>query len=455
MKIRLFCTMALLAAGAAAPASAGKVYIPFVDRTISGTTSETEIRLANSGAQERRYELSFLPADTNGTLPRTGGVRSFVAPGQTIRLNGVSAPGTFGLIEIDAAPQILIDARLTNAPAAGPVSQTQVPVISSDNALAAGQTVHLLGLTRSNSGASSDLGVVNLDSVSAQCGVAFTRADGSPIGGTIDVTVQPLSLSHFTDALGVIGETQAADVRVRVSCNRAFYSYATVLDATTRIVSFSTPAATGASTLGGGGAPPPPPPPPAGDAIVFESRGVLHEVRAGNEIRQINVPVTRALSLRRFTAEWDVLPGPWTPTRPDASHNIIWIHRGRYRSNTIANVNAFGPNRNVVRSNQNVDMAAGRVTNDEELIALQQGVVHHFRYVYDAENRTVTLTISANGATLATLQYAATANDNILTIPSNGFQVQFGHTAAQGAQGSELPTYGWLYGNLRIEMVPY
>jgi hypothetical protein len=455
MKAKLFCAMALLAAGASAPASAGKVYIPFVDRTVSGSSHETEIWLANSGAQERRYELYFLRADTDGNLPRTGGIRTLVSPGRTVRLTDVSAPGTAGLIEIDAAPQILIDARLANTPAAGAASHNAVPVISSENALAAGQSAHLLGLARTNAGASSDVGVVNLDNLSAQCGLSFTRADGTSIGGTINVTVKPLSVSHFEDALGVIGETQATDVRVQVSCNRTFYAYAAVFNPTARTLAFATPAASGASTLGTGGTNPPPPPPPAGDAIVFESLGVLHEVRTGNETRQITVPVNRALSLRRFTAEWDVLPGPWTPTKPDASHNIIWIHRGKYRSNTIANVNAFGPNRNVVRANQNVDQAAGRVTNDEEIIALQQGVVHHFKYVYDAENRTVTLTISANGATLAVLQYAATANNGILTIPSTGFQVQFGHTAAQGALGAEFPTYGWLYGNLRIEMLPY
>ena len=46
--------------------------------------------------------------------------------------------------------------------------------------------------------------------------------------------------------------------------------------------------------------------------------------------------------LRRFIAEWDVVPGPWTGSKPDGNHNLIWIHRGKYRSNTLANVNTFG-----------------------------------------------------------------------------------------------------------------
>lgn len=455
MNAKLFCAMALLTAGAAAPAFAGKVYIPFVDRTVSGSSHETEIWLANAGAQERRYELNVLPADTDGNLPRTGGVQNLVMPGRTVRLNRVSSPGAFGLIEIEAAPQILIDARLVSTPPAGAALQSPVPVISSENTLAAGQNAHLLGLTRSNAGASSDLGVVNLDRLSAQCGVAFTRADGTAIGSTIDIAVKPLAVSHFDDVLGILGENQAADVRVQVSCNRTFYAYATVFNPTARTLSFVTPAATGASTLGTDGTNPPPPPPP-GNAIVFESLGLVHAPTVGNESRVLAVPVSGTLSLRRLTIEWDVTPGPWTASRPDASHNMIWVHRGdKYRSNTMANVNAFGPPRSVVRSNQNMDLGARQVTSDEEAIVLQQGVTYHFRHVYDAESRTVTLTISAGGQTLATLQHAATARTGILVVPSTGLRVHFGHGAPTTAQSTELPTYGWEYRDLRIEMVPY
>jgi hypothetical protein len=454
MKAKLFCAMALLAAGTAAPASAGKVYIPFVDRTVSGSSHETEIWLANAGAQERRYTLYFLPSDTDGNLPRTGGVQALVTPGRTVRLTDVSSPGTSGLIEIEAAPQILIDARLVSTPSAGPAFQSPVPVISSENALAAGQNAHLLGLLRSNAGASSDLGVVNLDSQSAQCGVTFTRADGTAIGSTINISVKPLAVSHFGDVLGILGENQAADVRVQVSCNRTFYAYATVFNPTARTVSFATPAATGASTLGG--TTPPPPPPGSGNAIVFESRGLVHAPTVGNESRVLAVPVSGTLSLRRLTIEWDVTPGAWTASRPEASHNIIWVHRGdRYRSNTMANVNAFGPPRSVVRSNQNLDLSAGQVTSDEEAIVLQQGVTYHFKHVYDAESRTVTLTLSTGGQTLAILQHAATARNGILVVPSTGLSVHFGHGAPRTPTSAELPTYGWEYRDLRIEMLPY
>ncbi|HYX26197.1 MAG TPA: hypothetical protein VFC23_18740, partial [Thermoanaerobaculia bacterium] len=78
----------------------------------------------------------------------------------------------------------------------------------------------------------------------------------------------------------------------------------------------------------------------------------------------------------------------------------------------------------------------------------------HVHYVYDAENATITTTVTSGGVTVSTMSQSATAKNNTLTIPAIGFNVQFGNTAAQAASG-EWPTYGWQYANLRIEMVPY
>lgn len=452
MNRKLFSTILLLATGAA-PAFAGKVYVPVVQRTGGGGSHATEVWLANAGTQERRYEASFLPADTDGTAPRTPAVRTVVVGGRTIRLVNPGPAGTIGLIEIDAAPQIQIGARLVNNPAVGATTHTPVPVISSDNALATGTTISLLGLSRTNNGGFSDLGIVNLGTLAAQCAVTFTRADGTGIGQTVNVAVQPLSLRHFSDALGILGESQVADARVQVSCDQTFFAYAAVFSPGASQFNFATPAASGASTLGSGTTPPPPPPP--GDAIVFTSPGVVHAPAPGNAVKAFAVPVSQALSLRRFTVEFDVIPGPWTATKPDGSHNLIWVYRGKYRSNTIANLNAFGPARNVVRINQNVDMAAGKVTNDEKAIVLTQGVTYRVKSVYDAENGQVATTFSSGGQTLVTLQHQATARDRVLRIPASGFNVQFGHTAAQAAGGAEFPSYGWTFRDLRIEMLPY
>lgn len=444
---KLLAISALLSLGIASPALAGNVYIPVLDRA----GAVTEVWIANSGLQERRYATHFITAGTDGTArPSTPVNRVIVLGGRTARLTGLTTPGQIGLLEIDAAPQLAIDAKLRN-PSAGddPILYSNVPVITSSNALAANAVAHLLGLARTNAGAFTDLGVVNLARQVATCSISFYRANGSQIGGTATVEVPSLSLRNFGDALGLLGESQAADARAAVTCDRQFYAYAGVFDPATTTLSFAAPSGTGASTLGGTGGTAPP---PAGNAIVFTRDGSIHTPAAGNESSSFVVPVTNALVLKRMVIEWDVKPGLFTAGKEDKGHALIWVHRGKFRSNTIANVNAFGTPRNEVKNTTNVDVPPSGLVQQQAPFIFQQGTTYRLRYVYDAENRNWTLTISSGGTVLTTLTQVATAAGQRLTIPASGFFVQFGHTAAQAAEGFEFPTYGWNYANLRVEM---
>ena len=432
------------------PAFAGFVYVPVLDRNgPSGSTHLTEVWVSNSGPQERRYGTLFLPAGTDGTQRPVPSAKATLQPLRTSKLVGIGSPGAPGLLEIEAGTQVVVHARMANSPASGFAGTTEVPVISSDNALTAGSSAHLQGLFRDLSGSYTDLAVVNLSNQPAACDIQFFRADGAQIGGTARVSVQPLSLRSFGDALLLLGAPSIADARAQVSCNQLFFALAPVFTASRTLLSFVTPSASGASTLPG-----PTAPGPAPGAIVFERSGEVHRPVVGQEVRILNVPVAQPLALRKFTAEWDVVAGPWTATKPDGNHNLIWIHRGKYRSNTLANVNTFGPPRSEIKNTQNVDMAAKALTMQEVPLAFQQGVSYHLRYVYDAEINKVTLTVTSGGATVSTLEMNGSAINKTITVPATGLFVQFGHTAAQAAGGIEFPTYGWVYSNLRIEMQP-
>lgn len=448
MKKRL--ALAFVLALSVSPAFAGFVYVPVLDRTgPGGSTHSTEIWVSNSGAQERRYGTLFLPSGTDGTQRPVPSTKATLAPLRTSKLVGISSPGAPGLLEIEAGTQVLVHARMANSPASGFAGTTEVPVISSDNALAAGSTAHLQGLFRDTSGSYTDLAVVNLANQPAACDIQVFRADGTQLGGTARVAVQPLSLRHFGDALLLLGAASIADARAQISCDRLFFAFAPVFTASRTLLTFVTPSASGASTLAG-----PAGPGPAPGAIVFERSGQIHAPVVGQETRTFNVPVAQPMALRRFIAEWDVIPGPWTGSKPDGNHNLIWIHRGKYRSNTLANVNTFGPPRSGIKNTQNVDMAARAVTMQEVPLTLQQGVLYHLRYVYDAETNRITLTVTSGGATVATLEMNGSATNKAINVPATGLFVQFGHTAAQAAGGIEFPTYGWVYSNLRIEMIP-
>ena len=452
MKKRLVVGLVLVCAALSSisPAFAGFVYVPVLDRNGSGgSTHLTEVWLSNSGAQERRYGALFLPSGTDGTQRPVPSTKATLLPFRTGKLAGISSPGAPGLLEIEAVSQVLVHARMANSPASGFAGTTEVPVISSDNALSAGSSAHLQGLFRDPSGSYTDLSVVNLANQSATCDIQVFRADGLQLGGTARVSVQPLSLRNFGDALLLLGAASIADARAQISCDRLFFAFAPVFTASRTLLSFVTPSASGASTLPG-----PTSPGPVPGTIVFERSGQVHMPVAGQEIRNINVPVAQPLALRRFIVEWDVVPGSWTATKPDGNHNLIWIHRGKYRSNTLANVNTFGPPRSGIKNTQNLDMAAKAVTMQEVPLTLQQGVSYHLRYVYDAEINKITLTVTSGGVTVSTLEMNGSARSNRINVPAGGLFVQFGHTAGQAAGGIEFPTYGWVYSNLRIEMIP-
>lgn len=450
MKKRLLGCIAFAAVLSVEPAFAGFVYVPILNRTGSGgSVHSTEIWLSNSGTQERRYGTYFLAAGGDGTKRTAPSIKATLLAGRTSKLVTINSPNVTGLLEIEAGTQVLVEARLASSPASGFAAYTEVPVISSNTMLPAGTAAHLQALSRDASGAYSDLDVVNLANLAATCSIQFFRADGSQIGSTATISVPPLALRHFPDALGTLGETALADARAQVSCNRAFFAFAAVFNPARTLLSFVTPSASGASTLAGPNGPGPSP-----DAILFEQSGQVHKAVLGQAIKIVKIAVPQALLLKKITVELDVSPGPWNATKPDGNHNLLWLHRGKYRSNTVANVNTFGPPRSGIKNTQNLDMAARALTQQEVPLVFQEGVTYHLKYVYDADANKINLTVTSAGATLATLDMDGSVLNKVISVPATGLVLQLGHTAEQAAGGIEYPSYGWTWSNLLVEMQP-
>ncbi len=370
MKKPFFACLTLLALLSVVPASAGNLYIPLLDRDgVNASHQRTEIWLANAGPQTRNFTPTFLPAGASGVALSGTGAPASLLPGRTSRLIGATSAGRFGLLEISTAAEIQVEARLANTVGSGPALHTMVPVITSANVVRAGTTAHLIGLGRTSGGLYTDLGIVNVEKQTAQCTVAVFRADGSQIAGTATVPVEPLSMRHFSDALGILGETDALDARAQITCDKTFYPYAAVFNPLSGALVFATPTGSGASTLGTGT----PPPPPPGNSIVFTLDGNFHTPTVGHEIKQLVVPVTQTLALRRMTIDWDVTPGPFTADHEDKNHSLIWVYRGKNRSNTIANMSTFGLPRSTIKNTSNVDLQAPAVTAQETFDRLPAG----------------------------------------------------------------------------------
>lgn len=457
-KRTLVCSLTALSFGlAVSPSMAGTVYVPIPKANEGdGSTQAVEVWVSNTGATQRPFTTTFLKAESDGTK-RDGAPpppTNRIPGGRLFFINNAGANGEAGLLEVDATPELHVEARLKSVAAGGALSFSSVPIISSDNLVSGGDTATLLGLSRDGAGGHTDLAVVNLGQQSTQCQVKLFRADATQIGGTSVVTLKPLSTRLFDDALGILGEQQAADVRAQVACDAPFFAYATLFNPRQSQLVFVTPAASGSSALTVPGKPGGAPVDPG--ALLYELPGFIHEPTQGNEAREFTIPVANALVLKKLVVDMDFVPGPWNTSKVPGNHALVWIYRGRYRSGTIVNVNAFGPGKFAIKMNQNVDMPAGHVTAKEAPLTVEQGQLYHLHYEYNAETNRVSFEVSQNGVVLAAATMDGTAKNGRLNIPSTSeapLKLQFGHM--RGQEGPEIPSYRWKYSNLRVQLIPY
>lgn len=427
------------------PVWAGPVYVPVtLPNWYDGSLHSTEVWVSNPAGAQRGFSTYFIPAGVDGT--HSGGSEIPVPGLRTFLLSNVGP--TSGLLEVRSGQEMSVEAQLINTSPSGIQTRSKVPVISPANTVAAGKTAHLVGLERDpGRGTVSNLGVVNLGSQAAQCEVKLYRVNGTPIGSTVTLSFFALSLRQFDDALGAMGEQKISDARVQVTCNQPFFVFASVVNLPLSQIWFLEPSA---STVSDGGGNPNPTPGP-GNSIVFQKSGHLHTATPPNNAKgTINIPIQKTLAVKRLVIDLDFVPGPWNLERVPGNHAIIWLYRGKFRSNTVANVNAFGPSKFTIKMNQNVDLAPPQVTNAEAGLPLEQGTRYHLRYVYDATTNQITAEVSQAGTLLKTLRMAGTASGNILTVHPPALNVEFGHYPGQ--EGPEIPSWGWSYSDLKVEM---
>jgi hypothetical protein len=413
MKSTLACSFALVALGFTAPLRAEPVYVPIVEaQGLGGRALATRLWISNFDGVERSY--------------------SAVGDSET------------GLLEIERTGELAVNAWIES----GSGRQTfyaGVPVISEANRLAAGGAAYLNGLARVGQREITDLSLVNVGREKAQCQVDFLRVDGSEIGAGVAVDVPALSLRPFADALGLGSEPEAQSARV--SCDQSFYAYALAADRATGEVSFVTPepAFTAAARAGRSKAA------TTKQTIVFTQSGRFHYATKEHAKAILRVPVPQAMNASRVTAELDFVAGPWNPRLKSGAHNLLFFHRGRFRSNTLANVNAFGPKRNLFKMNQNLDMPAGWNTQAEVGFTFVHGQRYHVKVVQDAATRTIDLTLSQNGQTLRTLRFGGSVKGGAIAIPASGLVAEFGNNNNQFLP--EVSSLAFAYENFRAEIV--
>jgi hypothetical protein len=441
MKKSLVCSLALAALGLAAPMRATTVYVPVVEPTNAHGALATQLWISNFGSVERPYATAFLQADRAAAAPKSIGAT--VPADRAVYLDKVAAEGETGLLAIDAGDDLLVNAWVKSTHGKN-VFYAGLPVISPDNLVAAGGAAYLNGVGRDGSRDVTQLALVNLGEAASQYQVDVVAQDGSLVRSAGSVEVPAKSLSRFEDALGLRGTPAAT---AKVSCDQPFYALATLVDAKTSEVSFVNPAeaiekATRAKAPATSG---------AGSLIIFNQTGLFHTATKDNPKKILRIPVPGQFDASRVSAEFDVIAGPWNPRLKKGAHNLIFFHRGRFRSNTLANINAFGPNNNKVKDAQNLDLPPHYSTSVQLGFLFQQGETYHISMLYSATDKRVTFGIYQNGTLVKGGSYDGSAHNRVITIPGTGLVTEFGNYNNQGLP--EVSSLGWKYANLHVEIV--
>jgi hypothetical protein len=346
--------------------------------------------------------------------------------------------GETGLLAVDAAEDLLVNAWVQSG-RGQQVFYAGLPVISQDNQIAAGAVTYLNGLGRLGSRDTTQLSLINLGPTPAQCQVDVVDGDGAFLRSAGTVEVAALSMSRFEDALGLRG---AAAASARISCDQPYYALAATLDSKTTEVAFVNPADTVEKARKAAATLPNP--------IVFNQTGTFHLATKENAKKILRVPVPAAVNATRVFAEFDVIAGPWNPRYKKGAHNLIFFHRGRFRSNTLANINAFGPNNNKVKDAQNLDLPARASTSVELGYEFKIGQIYHITMLYNAGARNVTFGVYQGGKLVKTGQFIATAGSGIVAVPATGLVAEFGNYNNQGLP--EVSSLGWRYANFHVEI---
>jgi hypothetical protein len=352
--------------------------------------------------------------------------------------------GRVGLVAVEADAyenvRALLDDRL------------DVPAFTEEETYPAGTEVPLGGLPRPREMKSLTVGAANLSDLTASCKATLSRPDGSRLG-EVELEVAPMSLAR-RDALAAAAGGRVGSVTV--SCDQSFYPLAVATQGSGKAPII-------AKGIG-----------PNGACTFFLSvlkqpnghygtaqQGVFHEATKANPKGILCLRATEDLRIGKAVYEWDVYVGPWSSRDRSGIHNLGYFFLDRYRSGVIGNVNALGPNKDLLKIMQNISMPAGTNTNAKVTYAMVQGQTYHVIYTYDATGKRATMQLQLNGQTVSTfgvnsqpgnnqtLVFKRFGTGNLAGLISSN---EFGNYLNQ--HHPEEATVGWKYMNFKLDMTP-
>ncbi len=430
----VFSMLALF--GALAPAFAGEVYVPLAsNRSVNGTVYKTKVWVSNPSAAARRFTATFFEEGSNGTQNQATPASLTVAPGGTLLLSSVAPEGKNGMLEISGAPQLVVTSRVEAIGAVSAIlSSAHTPVVTTANVLKANATAHLQGLEKTARGTTTDFGLMNLSRDNAQCQVKAFRASGSQIGGTAVLTIFPLSVAYFDEALVTLGENNVSDARFEATCDKAFYAYALVFEAGGPETGFVTPSSFLDGDLVAGG-------PNAPGTVTYEQKGLFLRALPGASFVEFNLPLRANQQYKKASIEYDL----YVHNFPDGLFSgVTALRRNDFtlffglivrndRSKTILDM---GVDDDVVQGSNNGPW--------------RERTNYRVKLEYNTETRLLTSTLMRGGAVVETL--SGRINHFDLNPKDQIIRIDFGQKGV--ADGAYFPPMGWQFSNLKVVFEP-
>src|SRR5262249_29974358 len=113
------------------------------------------------------------------------------------------------------------------------------------------------------------------------------------------LTLPPLSMRYYSEALATLGQTIISDVRIATTCDKQFYPYALIYKPGSPETFFVTPSGTLDGDLvpaGGGG----------GNAVVFQQAGTYLVAKNGASYKEFTLPLVKDVRYKKATVDFDV-----------------------------------------------------------------------------------------------------------------------------------------------------
>jgi hypothetical protein len=400
------------------------------------------LTLAAQAKAERIYVPILARAGADGSVLATQ-VRS----GDAVLAN-LPAPKRAGLITLEAEEAFDVTAWTVDRSGR---AIAEVPAFTDQEVYTGGLEVPLDTLPRPRAMKSLLVGAANLSEQTASCQATFYARDGSR-AAEIPFEVASKSLARI-DGLATARGVRSSEVRI--TCDQSFYPFAVAAKPDGQFIAKGIgPNGSCSKTL-------PLTRQTAGHYEALLPAGLFHDATKANPKGILCITSPGELRISKAIYEWDVTVGPWSPRDRSGVHNLGYFFLQRFRSGTVGNVNALGPNKNLLKFAQNVGMPAGSNTNAKVGYGLQMGQTYHIVYIFDASNKSANLRVLLDGSLVANFSKETRPGNNQTLIvkpfagnKENGLAMvaEFGNYLGQ--HHPEEATVGWKYSNFKLYLYP-